>query len=111
MAIVASNTFSFRYAISLRIITEATIGTIFPDHGAESAVGIWIPLQQWQAGTTAELVIFGLITYEDRFGGIHHTPICERYHPPTRVNGKEIVPAGFDGNGSCAIDPTLPQIY
>jgi hypothetical protein len=41
------NTFVFRDVISNPRITANPIGTIFPDRGATSTVGIWIPLKQW----------------------------------------------------------------
>jgi hypothetical protein len=110
MATAMPNTFVFSDVLSDPIITAHTIGTIFPNHGATSAVGMWIPLRPWQTASTTELIIFGLITYEDRLGNFHHTPICERYQPASTINGREIVPAGFDGSGSCATDATISKI-
>src|ERR1700683_544642 len=103
------NSFTFEKVVSNRIITEHAVGTIFPNHGAQSTVGIWIPLKSWQVESPTELIIFGLITYKNWLGSIHHTPICEAYEAPTVLYGKEIVPGGFGGSGSCATDTTIPK--
>lgn len=110
MGTYTPNTFVFHDVISNPILTERAIGTIFPNHGATSTVGMWIPLKQWQKEPRTELIIVGLITYEDRLGNVHHTPICQRYQPPTIFNGRTIVEAGFVQSGSCASDPTIPKI-
>lgn len=107
MVIATKGMFSFAKTLVIPPITPASLGPIFPEGRAKNSVGIWVPFPAWEMTNdssvpgTPELIMFGLITYRDRLGQIHHTPICEKYHPEVK---------GFTGDGSCATDKTIPKI-
>ena len=104
IVVATANSFSFAKSQNEPITRENRLGPVFPEHGAQATVIMAVPLASWAYSATygpdsPELIIGGLLTYEDRLGGVHHTPICQHY-----------VGGGFVGDRDCATDPTIPQI-